>query len=144
MIADAATFATAPPSRWRFEPRRITRRSSHLTLLLLLLGAPLFLHAESLPVAEKQKIETLIKRVGALKEAKFVSNGSTYDTVTAVKFLRGKWNANSSQVRSARDFIDKVATRSGTSGKPYRIRFRNGSEVQSRDFLLAELSKIET
>jgi hypothetical protein len=104
----------------------------------------MFLHAESLPVAEKQKIESLIKRVGALKNAKFVRNGSTYDPATAVKFLRGKWDGNRAEVKSARDFIDKVASRSGTSGKPYLIRFNDGKEVKSSDFLLAELKKIET
>ena len=43
----------------------------------------------------------------------------------------------------ARDFIEKVASFSGTSGKPYLIRFKDGSETKSRDFLLADLKKIE-
>jgi hypothetical protein len=116
----------------------------YVVLLLLLLAAPSFLLAQSLPVAENQKIETLIKQVGDLKDAKFVRNGSTYEPSTAVWFLRGKWNFNSSDVKSARDFIDKVASMSGTSGKPYLIRFNDGKEIHSRDFLLAELKKIES
>ena len=114
-----------------------------ILLLLLVLAAPSFLFAQSLPVTEKQKIETLIKQVGDLKDAKFVRNGSLYAPWTAVLFLRGKWNANASDIRTARDFIDKVATLSGTSGEPYLIRFDNGKEVHSRDFLVAELKKIE-
>jgi hypothetical protein len=112
--------------------------------LFLLLAVPSWLQAQSLPAVEKQKIEALIKQVGDLKEAKFIRNGSTYEPSTAVRFLRGKWDANSSDVRSARDFIDKVATTSGTSGKPYLIRFKDGKEIQSRDFLLIELKKIES
>jgi hypothetical protein len=109
--------------------------------LFLLVAAPSFLFAQSL--SEKQKIEALIKQVGDLKDAKFIRNGSTYEVPTAVRFLRRKWDANAAEVKSARDFIDKVASVSGTSGKPYLIRFKDGSELKSREFLLAELRKIE-
>ena len=102
------------------------------------------LQAQGLPETEKNKIETLIKNVGELKDASFVRNGSTYDPSTAVRFLRGKWNANKGSVKSARDFIDKVASTSGTSGKPYVIRFKDGKEIQSREFLVGELKKIES
>jgi hypothetical protein len=113
-------------------------------LLFLLLAAPSFAHAQTLPATEKQKIEALIKQVGDLKDATFIRNGSTYEPSTAVWFLRGKWNFNWSDVKSARDFIDKVASRSGTSGKPYLIRFTDGKEIMSGEFLLAELKKIES
>ena len=53
--------------------------------------------AQSAPAAEKQKIEALIKQVGDLKDAKFVRNGSTYEPATAVRFLRGKWEANDAE-----------------------------------------------
>ena len=111
--------------------------------LFVILAAPSFLHAQSLPATEKQKIEVLIKQVGELKDAQFIRNSSTYEVASAVRFLRGKWNANAAEVKSARDFIDKVASASGTSGKPYLIRFKDGRELTSREFLLAELQKIE-
>ena len=95
------------------------------------------------PAAERQKIESLINQVGDLKDAKFIRNGSTYEVSSAVRFLRGKWDANAAEVKSARDFIDKVASTSGTSGKPYLIRFKDGREIKSREFLLAELQKLE-
>lgn len=103
---------------------------------------PGLLKAQSAPPVEKQKIEALIKQVGDLKDAHFVRNGSTYEPATAVRFLRGKWRANDAEVKTARDFIAKVASASGTSGKPYIIRFRDGREMKSRDFLLSELDKI--
>jgi TctA family transporter len=99
--------------------------------------------AQSAPAAEKQKIEALIKQVGDLKDVKFVRNGSTYEPATAVRFLRGKWEANDAEVKTTRDFIDTVASVSGTSGKPYLIRFKDGREIKSQEFLLAELNKIE-
>jgi Family of unknown function (DUF5329) len=128
-------MAFAPPVR------KLTRVMS---LLFLLLAAPVFLNAESLPAPEKQKIESLIRAVSDLKDAKFVRNGSTYEVSTAVRFLRGKWNANANEISSARNFIDKVASFSGTSGKPYLIRFNDGREMNSRDFLLAELKRLES
>jgi hypothetical protein len=93
--------------------------------------------------AERQKIESLIKQVGDLKNAKFIRNGSTYEVSSAVRFLRGKWDANAAEVKTAHDFIDKVASMSGTSGKPYLIRFNDGREIKSREYLLAELQKLE-
>jgi hypothetical protein len=114
-----------------------------IVLVLVLLASSSPVHAQNLPAAEKQKIEALIKQIGDLKDAKFIRNGTTYEVSTAVRFLRGKWDANKDHVKSARDFINKVATMSGTSGKPYLIRFKDGKEIQSRDFLLAELKKIE-
>ena len=113
-------------------------------LLIALLITPSILRAQTLPVTEKQKIDALIEHVGELKDAKFIRNGSSYEPATAVRFLRGKWNANKAEVKTARDFIDKVATKSGTSGKPYLMRYSDGKEIPSREFLLAELKKIES
>lgn len=112
-------------------------------VLLFTLALPEAIQAQTLPSAEKQKIEALIKQVGDLKDAKFIRNGSTYEPASAARFLRGKWDANADHVKSARDFIDKVATMSGTSGKPYLIRFKNGREIKSREFLSMELAKLE-
>jgi hypothetical protein len=124
------------------------RRQGFIRLILscvLFLGMPLApaVAGQTAPAAERQKIETLIKQVGDLKDATFVRNGSTYEVSTAVRFLRGKWDAHAAEVKSARDFIDKVASISGTSGKPYFIRFKDGREIKSREFLLAELQKLE-
>src|SRR6266511_942099 len=73
---------------------------------------------QTAPLAERQKIESLIKQVGDLKDAKFIRNGSTYEVSSAVRFLRGKWDANTSEVKSARDFIDKVAARRALPANP--------------------------
>ena len=115
-----------------------------LIFALVLIGGDLsFVRAQDLPNSEKQKIETLIKQVASLKDAKFVRNGSAYNADSAAIFLRRKWQANESNVKTARDFIDKVASFSSTSGKPYLIRFKDGSESQSRDFLLSQLKKLD-
>jgi len=127
--------------------RTISRRrnaSIKFAIVLITLVTASFAHAQKLPAAEKQKIEALIKQVGELNDANFIRNGSVYEPAIAVRFLRGKWNAKDAEVKTVRDFIDKVASKSGSSGKPYLIRFNDGKEIPSREFLLAELEKLES
>ncbi len=99
--------------------------------------------AADIAPAEKAKIEALIANVGALADAKFVRNGSTYDAKTAATFLRRKWGANEGEIKTAADFIAKAATGSGTTGKPYLIQMKDGTEVKCADYLTAELKKLE-
>jgi hypothetical protein len=120
--------------------------ATHFNLILMFAfaltsSALSMVQAQTLPNSEKQKIEMLIQQVANLKDAMFVRNGSAYKADSAAYFLRRKWEANESEVKTARDFIDKVASFSGTSGKPYLIRFKGGAEIRSRDFLLTQLKK---
>jgi Family of unknown function (DUF5329) len=114
-----------------------------LAVVPLLLFGTQFANAASEPADETQKIEALIQNVGDLKDATFIRNGSSYNSQSAATFLRRKWQANQSEVKTARDFIDKVASFSGTSGKPYLIRFKDGREIHSREFLLARLKTLD-
>ena len=124
--------------------RVLTRFWLASAALYLLVGFPSVVDAQSLPPSEKQKIESLINVVAQAKDVKFVRNGSEYTSSNAATFLRRKWEANASEVKSARDFVDKVASFSGTSGKPYLIRFKDARELKAHDYLLAELKKIES
>src|SRR3954451_21507919 len=107
-------------------------RAAFVTVALGLLtsAAP----AAEMPAAERQKIEALIKHVEGLRDARFVRNGSEYDTATAVRFLRGKWDANAADIKTAKDFIDKCGSVSTTTGKPYMVRFRDGKEMKAGDY----------
>ena len=124
--------------------KRLTGSLTFAIALLVTFVAVSCVHGQNLPAAENQKIEALIKQVGDLNDAKFVRNGSVYEPAIAARFLRGKWDANKTEAKTARDFIDKVATKSRTSGKLYLIRFNDGKEIPSREFLLAELEKLES
>jgi hypothetical protein len=110
--------------------------------LLTTLAASL-LRGDELPAAEKTKIETLIAHIEGLKDAKFVRNDKEYDAASAAKFLRGKWSAHAASVKSATDFITKLASVSSTTGKPYVIRFKDGKEIKSGEYLQAELKRLE-
>jgi hypothetical protein len=109
---------------------------------MALFTAPLAEAAEKVRT-ENQKIEAMISHVEGLKQAKFVRNGVEYDASIAGRFLRYVWNANQAKVTTADDFIRVVATASG-AGIPYLVRFEDGRESKSRDYLSELLKKWET
>lgn len=109
---------------------------------LISLAAILPSHAEP-AAAEKAKIESLISHLENLKDATFIRNGSDYDAKSAAKFLRGKWQANDKDIQTATDFIAKAATLSSTTGKPYLIRFKDGTQTKCSDYLTARLKELK-
>jgi Family of unknown function (DUF5329) len=113
------------------------------TVLIFLLLTANFTSAAAGSPSEKAKIEALIRAVEGLKDARFIRNGTEYDSSSAGKFLRRKWEAQGKEIATARDFIAKAASSSSTSGKPYQIRFKDGKTVNCADFLTTELKRIE-
>jgi hypothetical protein len=113
---------------------------SSLFSCLLLAFCPA-IHAQD-ATTEKAKIESLISHLEGLNDATFIRNGSEYNAKNAAKFLRGKWESNKKEIATAKDFIDKAATKSSTTGKPYLIRMKN-AETPCADYLTAQLKKIE-
>jgi hypothetical protein len=95
------------------------------------------------PLTEDQKIEALIKHVAELKDAQFVRNDKEHDAKAAAEHLRKKWDYAKKEIKTARDFVDKIASKSSTTGKPYLIRFKNGREVKAGEYLLERLKEIE-
>ena len=139
-------------------PRALRRRMAMLRMLsrcrallpLLVMAATLLLAPQpsiaetttSLPQAERQKIEALIVGVEKLDGAVFVRNGKEYQPATAAKFLRGKWQKHATRIKSAEDFIVKVASASSTTGRVYLVRFDDGREVPTATFLRARLAAL--
>jgi hypothetical protein len=103
----------------------------------------LHVHAADLPVSEKQKIEALIRQLETLSDAVFIRNHKAYNAKTAAMYLRSKWEATLEDITTAEDFIAKIASVSSTSGQPYRIRFTDGHEVLSGEYLSRTLQKLE-
>jgi hypothetical protein len=110
--------------------------------MLILFLLPPAAAAEPKPASEEGRIEALIKHVEGLEGATFVRNGSPYDAKTAARFLRAKRDAKKDEIKTAAEFIEKVASTSSTSGKPYLIRFKDGRETKSSDYLKAQLKKL--
>ena len=93
-------------------------------------------------LSEEQKIEKLITYIEN-SDAKFIRNGSEYLAKEAAEHLRMKRKKAGSKIKTAKDFIDHIASKSYMSGEPYQMKFSNGSVINTRDMLYHELKKIE-
>lgn len=93
-------------------------------------------------LTEPQKIEYLIAFI-AKQDGAFIRNGSEYTPAQAAEHLRMKWKKGGSAIKTANDFIEKLATSSSMSGKPYQIKFKNGRTAQVGPLLRLELARIE-
>lgn len=110
-------------------------------LLFFSLASASFAQSKT-PLSETQKIEALIKAVEQLKEAKFYRNGELHDAAAAAKHLRMKWEKAGSRVKTAIDFIEKVASKSSMSGESYKIVYANGKTLLARDFFYEKLKNL--
>jgi hypothetical protein len=95
------------------------------------------------PAHELSRIERLIRFVETQKDMKFIRNGTEYSCADAAKFLRGKMEAMGGEVATARDFIERIATKSSMSGQPYQVKFADGKTIPAGQFLADELKRIE-
>ncbi len=84
------------------------------------LGALPPARAASLP-HEQQRIEQLLDALAADRSSRFVRNATAYSGADAARFLRAKWRAQGQGIASAEAFIERIASRSGTTGQPYRV-----------------------
>ena len=94
-------------------------------------------------LTEAQKIQALIASVEHLQGAVFIRNGSEHDAAAAADHLRLKLNYAGSRIKTAEQFIDKLATGSSMTGKPYKIRFADGHTVDSAVYFREQLRKLE-
>lgn len=99
--------------------------------------------AATVALSETQKIQMLIHDVETTKGIRFVRNGSDHDGPAAADHLRMKLRYAGNRIKTAQDFITYLASASSWSGKPYRIRFADGREMDAGPFFRARLAIIE-
>jgi Family of unknown function (DUF5329) len=95
------------------------------------------------PPHEQNRIERLIHFVETQKDMKFIRNGTEYTCAEAAKFLRGKLESMGGEVTTAREFIERIATKSSMSGQPYHVKFADGKLIPAAQFLSDELKRME-
>lgn len=100
-------------------------------------------YAAELPASEHHKIEALMQHIETLTEAVFIRNNQAHNATIAAQFLWSKWRATLEDLTTAQDFIAQVVSVSSTTGQPYRIRFPDGYEVLSGDYLRTVLQQLE-
>ena len=94
------------------------------------------------PAVASAEIDYLLGQM-ATSGCDFYRNGSWYDGTRAKTHLRTKYDYLVARhlIGSAEDFIDKAATKSSISGKPYKIRCSDGVEVASGPWLHLVLAR---
>ncbi|HKE95068.1 MAG TPA: DUF5329 domain-containing protein [Povalibacter sp.] len=90
----------------------------------------------------RQEIEHLIGYLGS-SGCQFNRNGTWYDASTAVGHLSRKYAVLSDKklVPTAEAFIEKAASSSSASGKPYHVRCPGKAEIPSGEWFHAELER---
>lgn len=96
----------------------------------------------STPTTEEQKIIALIHYIEKLEEAVFIRNGSEYPAAKAARHLESKRKKAGKRIRTAEEFIAQLASKSST-GEPYKIRFKDGTVLTTKEVLQKELKRIE-
>ncbi|HYE71234.1 MAG TPA: DUF5329 family protein [Aquabacterium sp.] len=123
-------------------PDPISRRAA-CGLIAACLGAVAgAAHAAPSP-AELARIERLLVMIGSRRDMRLLRNGTEHDSDTAVSFLRGKLKHYGSDIKTAEEFIDRLASRSSTTGKLYLVRLADGRQIPAGDFLRIELARLD-
>jgi len=104
--------------------------------LLLISSAPV--HAAD--TVDDPEVEHLIQAVGQ-SDCVFIRNGKRHAAPDAADHLRLKYRKGKKYIDGADEFIDKLASESSWTGKPYSIECPGSPAVASKDWLRQELSE---
>lgn len=112
-------------------------------LALLLLCLTSLATAAPLPPPARAEVDALISRL-ASSNCEFNRNGSWYSGAEAKAHLLKKLEALEDQnlVKTAEQFIERGASTSSVSGKPYSVRCAGKAPVESSQWLKAELQQV--
>ena len=112
-------------------------------LLLLLLLPGTVPAAEALPVASSHEISRLFDTLEH-SGCRFFRNGSWYDATKASAHLRDKYTylLKHGLITSTESFIDRAATRSSMSGRPYLVKCDGEPPIESRSWFGRKLMEL--
>ena len=113
--------------------------------VLLLLGGLLTasVGAAPLPASARAEVDALLSRLQA-SGCEFNRNGSWYSGADAKTHLLKKLDylEGKDLVKTAEQFIERGASGSSMSGKPYLVRCAGKAPVESAKWLTAELQQV--
>jgi hypothetical protein len=123
-------------------PKLPSRRAA-CCLFAMLLGGVAGAAQSAPSAAEMARIERLLVMIGSRRDMRLVRNGTEHDTDTAVSFLRGKLKHFGSDIKTAEEFIERLASKSSTTGQLYWVKLSDGREIPAGDFLRIELARLD-
>ncbi|KOO18213.1 hypothetical protein AC068_13355 [Morganella morganii] len=118
----------------------------HITApLLTALTAGLLLVSEALALSpqEETRVENLLTAVGKQEQLIFIRNGSEHNAADAESHLRLKLSKTKKRLKTAEQFVDKVASGSSVSGKPYQVKLPGNDPVDAKIYLTELLTETD-
>ncbi len=106
-------------------------------LIIVAILVPLGVAADA--ADSEAEIEYLLNSLGS-SECTFVRNGKRHNAEKAEEHLRMKHRRGKRYVTSAETFIERLASRSSMSKKPYYVECPENEPVPSGDWLMQLLS----
>jgi hypothetical protein len=120
---------------------RLTKALLFAVTVMVALSTMPAARAEAPPVAEFEinYLLGLIEKSGC----EFFRNGTWYDAQQAQAHLRAKYDALAAhnQIKTAEDFIEKAASNSSMSGRPYQIKCGGGAAISTGQWFSAALAQ---
>lgn len=113
-------------------------------VMALFLTLPAF---AKLNAYQEARINSMLDALGQKKDLIFVRNGDAHTCEEAVSHLRLKLGNTRNRIDTAEQFIDKVASSSSITGKPYIVRIPGRSDENAQPYLhtlIAETDKTVT
>ena len=84
-------------------------------------------------------IQFLLKHV-ADSGLTFIRNSDRHDAFDAAEHMNSKYEYFRDKIKTPEDFIERCASKSLLSGKPYLVVLENGEEVRTDEWLLRALT----
>jgi hypothetical protein len=94
--------------------------------------------ADTEPVSKT--VDYLIAQVEK-SDCKFIRNSDEHTAKEAAQHMRRKYDHFKKEIKTPEDFIEKCASKSELSGKPYTVRKSDGSMVKCEDWMRGLLSE---
>lgn len=92
---------------------------------------------------EEARINAMLDALAQKKDLVFVRNGDTHNCEEAVSHLRLKLGNTRNLIDTAEQFIDKVASSSSITGKPYIVRIPGKSDENAQPYLHALIAETD-
>ena len=109
-----------------------------MRVLSISLVASLLLPAIAIANNTEVEIEYLVSAIGA-SDCAFIRNGKRHDAEAAEEHLRMKYRRGKRYASTAEKFIERLASASSMSKKPYYIECDGRDAVPSGEWLTAQL-----
>ena len=109
-------------------------------VITLLMTLPVY---AKLTAHEEARINAMLEGLAQKKDLIFVRNGDEHTCYEAVSHLRLKLGNTRNRIDTAEQFIDKVASSSSITGKPYIVKIPGKSDENAQPFLHALIAQTD-